>query len=357
MQKTINVGVIGCGEATQILHIPTLRELSDRFRITALCDASPTVVDGVGALLPDATRYHDSSSLLTDPQVDAVLIANPNALHAPTAIEAMHRGKHVLIEKPMCMTLDEADALAEAEAQTGMRVQIGYMRRHAPAFEEAVGIVGQIRQSINFARVHAIIGPNSSFVNATSTVIKGDDIPQSVLDHTTRETNARLTEAIGTHERPRAQVYNLLLGLSSHDISAMRELLGMPQRVLGAAFRRQGMFYNASFDYGDFICQFETGIDSVARFDAHLAVYAEEKTVRVDYDTPYIRHQPAVLTVTSANTPFGITTSSGHQSRGDAFVIEWKRFHEAIVNNGPIKTTIADARLDLEIFQQMMQEM
>lgn len=357
MTKIINVGIIGCGEASQILHIPTLRELSDRFRITALCDASPKVVEALGAAIPGTALYHDSSSLLDDVHVDAVLIANPNALHAPTAIEAMRKGKHVLIEKPMCMTLSEADAMAAVEAETGMRVQVGYMRRHAPAFEEAVGIVADLKGSINFARVHAIIGPNASFVNATSTVIRGDDIPQSVLDHTTRETNARLMEAIGTHERPRAQVYNLLLGLSSHDISAMRELLGMPKRVLGAAFRRQGMVYNASFDYGDFVCQFETGIDSHARFDAHLAVYAEDKIVRVDYDTPYIRHQPAVLTVTTGNTPFGITTSTGHQTRGDAFVVEWKRFYEAVVHNGPIKTTIADARQDLEIFQLMMQEM
>lgn len=176
------------------------------------------------------------------------------------------------------MTLAEAEALAAVEAETGMTVQIGYMRRHAPAFEDAVKIVAGIRDQINFARIHAIIGPNSSFVEPTSSVVRGDDIPQSVIDRTRRDTDAKLIEAIGSSERPRAMVYNLLLGLSSHDISAMRELIGMPKRVLHAGFRRDGMFIAAAFDYGDFICHFETGIDAVARFNAHLEVYTQQRS-------------------------------------------------------------------------------
>ncbi len=357
MSKIINVGVVGCGEAAQILHIPTLRELSDRFAITALCDASKTVVDAVGLGLPQAARYTDSSALLDDPNVDAVVIANPNTYHAPTAVEAMRKGKHVLIEKPMCITLSEADELEETQAKTGMTVQIGYMRRYAPAFEEAARLVAQVRGDINFARVHAVIGPNSAFIGATSPVARPNDIPQSVIDRTKAETDAKLIQAIGTAEDPRAGVYSLLLGLSSHDISAMRELIGMPKGVIHAAHRRNGRFLTAAFDYGDFICQFETGIDAIARFDAHLEVYTPQQVIRVEYDTPYIRHQPARLSLTSANTPHGVMENRGHITRGDAFVAEWKRFHDAIVERKTPKTTIADARKDLEIFAQMMSNM
>ncbi|WP_032990736.1 Gfo/Idh/MocA family protein [Rhizobium leguminosarum] len=354
MSKIINIGVIGCGEAAQILHIPTLRELSDRFAITALCDASPKVVAGVGALVPGATLYTDASVLLDDRSVDAVVIANPNTYHAPVAIEAMEKGKHVLIEKPMCMTLSEADLLAEAERRTGVTVQVGYMRRHAPAFDEAVALVAPLRGKINFARVHDIIGPNDSFISATVPVIRGSDIPQSVLDRTNSETRAKLTEAIGTDDEQLGRVYSLLLGLSSHDISAMRELIGLPKGVIHANHRRSGHFITAAFDYGDFICQFETGIDAMARFDAHLEVYTPELVVRVDYDTPYIRHQPARLALTSANTQHGVAHSVGHKTRGDSFVIEWTRFHAAIVEGTAHKTTIADAREDLELFAKMM---
>ncbi len=357
MSRILGIGVIGCGEAGQILHIPALKDLPDKFAIAAICDASRAVVDGVGIYLPAAARYTDASELLEDNSVDAVVVANPNGYHASTAIEAMNRGKHVLIEKPMCMSLREADALAEAEARTGMTVQVGYMRRYAPAFEEAVRIIEPLRDRINLARVHDVLGSNASIIRSTTAVVRGEDIPPQILEAGRRGTEAKLLEAIGTAEQPRAAVYSLLLGLSTHDLSAMRELLGVPKSVLYAAHRCDGRFISAAFDFGGFVCQFETGVDSIARFDAHIEVYTRDKVVRVEYDTPYVRHQPARLTVTAPNTVHGVSSTAGYQSRRDSFVIEWERFYEAILGGSVPKTSIADAREDLELVVQMMASM
>ena len=128
----------------------------------------------------------------------------------------------------------------------------------------------------------------------------------------------------------------------------MRELIGLPQRVLYAATRKSGLFISAAFDYGAFVCHFETGIDAVARFDAHLEVYSDDMIVRVDYDTPYIRHLPTVLSVTEPNTGFGVSETRGYPTRGDAFVVEWSRFHHNITERRTSKSSIADARKDLE---------
>ena len=105
--------------------------------------------------------------------------------------------------------------------------------------------------------------------------------------------------------------------------------------MLYAAHRRDGRFISAAFDYGGFVCQFETGIDRIARFDAHLEVYSDDKVVRVDYDTPYIRHQPTVLTVTEPKTGFGASQTRGHATRGDSFVVEWTRFHRNVAERRP----------------------
>lgn len=352
--SVLNIGVVGCGEAAQILHLPAIRDLPDLFRVAALCDASPTVLAGVGASAPDARRYGDADALVRDDGVDVVLICNPNVYHAEVALAAMAAGKHVMIEKPMCMTLAEADALAEAEARHGVTAQIGYQRRYAPAFEEAVGIVANLGAPINFARVHDVIGPNSAFINSTTPVIKASDIPPAALERGKAALAARTHEAIGAASDARARAFAILLGLSSHDISAMRELIGMPERVLYSTYRRDGRFISAAFDYGGFVCQFETGVDKVARFDAHLEVYSDEKIVRVDYDTPYIRHQPAVLTVTEPKTGFGVSETRSHATRGDAFVVEWRRFHSNVAERRKSKSSIADSRRDLEIFLDMM---
>ncbi|NTG45454.1 Gfo/Idh/MocA family protein [Rhizobium rhizogenes] len=353
----LNIGIIGCGEATQILHIPTLKQLNDYFVIGAVHDASPSVTTQLSASLPGAKAYADMEALLSDETIDAVLVAGPNALHASHAISAMRSGKHVLIEKPMCMTLAEADAIAEEQIKTDRVVQVGYMRRHAAAFEKAVELIAPLLGTINFARVHDIIGPNSAFIEPTSKVIRGDDVPLDVKAANAAADAQAVRSMVGTDEGPRAFVYKLLLGLSSHDVSAMREMLGMPKAVLSAHFRREGWFVTIQFDYGDFICQFETGVDRIARFGAHIEVYTPEKMVRVDYDTPYIRHQPATLTVTSADGPHGVTVSRGHNSRQDSFVAEWRRFHAAITQGATIKTDVVDARLDLELFAQIMQKL
>ena len=148
-----------------------------------------------------------------------------------------------------------------------------------------------------------------------------------------------------------------MLGLSSHDISAMRELLGMPSKVLFAAQRNNGSYLTAVFDYGSYVCHFETGVDQIPRFDAHLEVYGTEKVVRVQYDTPYVRNLPIRLLITESNGRGGVTHLESHPTWGDPFVAEWKSFYTNITNNQAPKTGPADFVRDLELFTEMAQLM
>ncbi|NLS01721.1 Gfo/Idh/MocA family oxidoreductase [Rhizobium sp. P38BS-XIX] len=353
----LKVGIVGCGEVTQIIHLPALRQLSEQFQITALCDVSPTVLDGVSAVVPLAAKYGDYRQLVADANVDVVLVANPHAYHTSVALAALEAGKHVFVEKPMSITFSEADALQEAEARTGKTVQIGYMRRYAGAFVDAVERIKADRDNIRFARVQDFIGQNRIIIDDTSRVIRGNDIPaQSIVEHQ-RLTDASMVEAIGTNDPILSRAYGLLLGLSSHDISAMRELLGMPKSVLHAAVRQGGAYITATFDYGHFVCEFATGVDQLARFDAYLEVYSEKSVTRIDYDTPYVRNIPARLSITEPEGPAGVRQVVSFPSRLDSFVVEWHAFHNHVTRGTKPKTTIADARQDLEIFESIMQHL
>jgi predicted dehydrogenase len=145
--------------------------------------------------------------------------------------------------------------------------------------------------------------------------------------------------------------------LGSHDISAMRELIGAPQGILYAAQRSGGRVITAAFDYGGFVCQFETGVDRIARFDAHLEVHTPDEILRVDYDTPYVRHLPARLTVTRGVDPAGMSVETRFSTRSDSFVAEWRAFHANISNGTRPKTSIEDARNDLVLFKEMVARM
>ena len=176
MAGPIRVGIVGCGAATQIIHLPALIELRALFAVTALCDVSPSVLASVGAPFPGVRLFADYRQLVEDPAVDAVLVGNPDAYHADVVIAAIRAGKHVLLEKPIAVTLAETDAMIAAESHSAATVQVGYMRRYAPAFVEAVALAAEVRGDIVLARVHDVIGPNATIIDNSVHIVNNTNI-------------------------------------------------------------------------------------------------------------------------------------------------------------------------------------
>jgi predicted dehydrogenase len=351
--RRIRVGIVGCGEVTQIMHWPSLFQLGESYEVTALCDVGTRLLEALGKQWNVKNLLTDHRELLKKDDVDAVLIANPNAFHAEVTLDAITAGKHVLVEKPMCVTRREAEEIIAAQKTSKVVVQVGYMRRYAQAFLDGCDAVKKMKQ-IKYARVRDFLGHNSLIVNPTSRVIRDEQIPDSVKKEAQRRNDALLNEALGEKSEPAIRrAYSLMLGLSGHDLSAMRELLGKPKKVLFAAQRDSGLYMAATFDYGPYVCQFETGIDGIARFDAHLEVYGEEQVVKIQYDTPYVRNSPIRLTVTENNGRGGVSEFHSHPTWGDPFVAQWKMFYENVTTNAAPKTDPADFLEDLELFAEM----
>jgi predicted dehydrogenase len=351
----IRIGIVGCGEVVQTIHLPSLSMLPELFQVTALCDVSSSVVNGVGDQWNVGSRYLDYRDLVASDEVDAVLVTSPHAYHAAVTLAAIAAGKHVLVEKPMCITLREADEIIAAQGRAAVTVQVGYMRRYAPAFVQACQLVRELPE-IRYARVRDFIGQNALIINQTSRVLRGRDIPVEVIEEGSRLQSTLIAEAIGDASPMLQRAYLRLLGLSSHDLSAMRELLGMPRGVLYAACRPNG-YMSAAFDYGDYVCQFETGVDTIPRFDGCLEVFGPENVLRVDYDTPYVRNLPIRLTILEANGQGGTLERTIHPAWGDPFVVEWQAFHANVSGGCAPKTSPEDFRRDLELFEAMIAHM
>jgi predicted dehydrogenase len=356
MSRRLRIGAIGCGEVTQIVHLPTLAQLADHFDVTAVCDVDPFVLGAVGDAWGVEQRFSGFHELVQSPDVDAVLIANPDAYHAEAAMAAVAAGKDVLVEKPMCLAPRECDELVVAAEAAGAIVQVGYMRRHAPALAEArkeLEDMGEIR----YARVHDLIGQNHLIIERTSRVIRGSaPDPELAAAHAERRA-ALMHEAIGDVPPALLRAYGLLLGLGSHDLSAMRELLGRPHGVAYAAERHEGEYVTASIDYGAFLCQYETGVDFIPRFDAHIEVFGEHRTLRIQYDTPYVRNLPVRLIVLEANGRGGAVERRIHPEWGDPFVYEWLAFHDHVTRRTQPSASADDYRQDLELTGRMVELM
>jgi predicted dehydrogenase len=350
MPHRIRIGIVGCGEATQILHLPSLRQLDELFEVVAACDASRSVVDAVARDWGIAVAVTDPAELFARADVDAILIASPDETHSPLTVAALAAGKHVLVEKPMAVTLRQADEIIVAQEGTGLVVQVGYMRLHAPAFAEARRLVESF-DGIRLARVHQVLGANALVIDPTSRVVR----PKGTRSNA--ELEARMREAIGDASPTVLAAFRLLLGLSSHDLSVMRELLGVPARVLYATARHGGAYLTAAFDYDDFVCTFETGTDEIPRFDCHIEIYSDDRVVRLEYDTPYVRNLPTRVSVVEANGSGGVREIRNQPSWGDAFVTEWQAFHRSVTEGAPPRVSASDFRLDLELFIELARAM
>jgi predicted dehydrogenase len=354
--RRIRVGVIGCGEAAQLLHLPALVQLSDRFEVTAVCDVSPTVLNGVGDLWGIDRRVSDYRELAALGEVDAVVIANPDPWHGDAALAAIEAGKDVLVEKPMCLGPRECDEIVAAAEAAGRIVQVGYMRRHVPALADAKQLLAEMGE-IRFARVHDVIGLNREIIDQTARVVRGDDVPRDAIDATWARRGAMIDEALGDVPDAHANAYGLLLGLGSHDSSAMRDLLGTPQSVSHATERRDGMYVTATLDYGAFVCHFEIGVDEIPRYDTHIEVFGARHVLRIRWDVPYVRNLPTTLTVLEADDRGGFSERTVMPEWGDPFVEEWLAFHESVCHRMPPRTSATDFRQDLDLFGAMVELM
>ena len=148
----LGFGIIGAGQRCMYFFGPDIQRNADRAKLVALAEPDQgrrsSAIDDLGG---DIRAYGDIEELLGDPKVDAVIIASPDFTHQELLDKALDAGKHVICEKPMATTLDDARHMARRAQAAPQVVQIGFMLRYAPMFvriKEIVdsGIIGDLVQ-------------------------------------------------------------------------------------------------------------------------------------------------------------------------------------------------------------------
>ncbi len=132
---TVRLGVIGCGPITLNAHADAIAKATN-VRLQALADRDDALLRDMDARLKPARTYRDGDDLIADEDVDLVLIAVHDRFHVPLARKALAAGKHVLIEKPLGVTVEECEEL-RGLVPTGRLVGIGCNRRFLPGVRAA----------------------------------------------------------------------------------------------------------------------------------------------------------------------------------------------------------------------------
>jgi len=130
MQQDVGVAVIGTGYWGRNL----VRNHHDLGHLRAVCDADETNLAAITGQYPDVASYRRLDEALADGNVDAVAIATPAASHGEIVNLALDAGKHVFVEKPLCLDVNQAEALADRAEKLGLVLMVGHLLLYHPAF-------------------------------------------------------------------------------------------------------------------------------------------------------------------------------------------------------------------------------
>jgi predicted dehydrogenase len=134
--RRLRVGVLGCGPIAQFAHLESCVKARNA-DLYAICDAAPDLLARMGATYEPQKMYAGYDDMLADPELEAVIVATSDAYHVPMSIRALEAGKHVLCEKPVGVSVEEGQQLAEVVRRSGKILQVGHMKRFDPALEAA----------------------------------------------------------------------------------------------------------------------------------------------------------------------------------------------------------------------------
>ena len=136
MVQTVRIGIVGCGEISRV-HVQALQNAGG-CTVVGACDLIEDKAKALASRYGIPRTYSDFSGMLKEEKLDMVDITTPPQVHERLAVEAMKAGCHVLVEKPMCMTVREADRMIEASKQSNVKLGVVHSFLFNPAISEAL---------------------------------------------------------------------------------------------------------------------------------------------------------------------------------------------------------------------------
>ena len=202
----IRAGLIGVGKMG-LSHYAILGA-HPRVNVAAICDGA-TYITSALRKYSDVSTFKDHRKMFDSVDLDCVLVATPTASHFELAAEALDRGLHVFIEKPLCLDPGQSKALAELAASKGRANQVGYHNRFIGTFQEMRGLV----RAGALGDIYHISG--SAFGQVVIRAKSG-----------------------GTWRSKKSEGGGCLHDYASHVVDLMNYIMGPPERVVGANLRR-----------------------------------------------------------------------------------------------------------------------
>jgi len=361
--SVVRLGIAGLGTIAQTVHLPNLRTLEDRFRVCHVCDVSAELAASIAAELPGEARVSsDWRDLCADDSVEAVLLLTPGA-HAEAALAALHAGKHVLAEKPLCITQAEASHLAATAAEAGRVLQVAYMKMYDPVLPRARASLSELG-SLRVVRITVLHPGDEGQVEHAliRTFPITEPGPVAAAD---AYAAARTEEALGAGAPSGlTTLYNdVLLGSVVHELSLLRALGFQPPASYRYAKSRPLSIERPATSPPCLLAVGDLGggvelqlawnwVPDYPEYTEELAVFGSAGRLYLDMPAPYLPAHRARLRVERAARDERAATTY-HSSHITGFVRELAAFADSIQIGAPVLSDAAGAGSDTRSLQAL----
>jgi predicted dehydrogenase len=353
----VRIGVVGGGLVAQAMHLHYLAAKSDRFSIEALAEPSQTVREALGARYGIRALHSDHRALVDAGGLDALVVCSPAGTHAQVVLDALDAGLHVFVEKPMCITLRDADAIVAASERAGRTVQVGTMKRFDPAYEAMLAELPESAAELRYVSV-VVNDPEFEPFFGPEEIVRGD-VPANVIEATRAAEREQVAEAVGADDPDSVRAFSeSYLGSMIHDLNVVHGLLErmgepLPAEVVDAAWWNEGRAVTGAVRLANGSRWDNAWIQLLDTFEYRESVtlYFADSVRSLLFPSPWQKQRPTVYR--RAERHDGTNRAVETESYEEAFSRELDAFHACVVDGAQCRTPPEQARLDIEVLTAM----
>jgi len=354
----VRIGVVGGGVVAQAMHIPNLSALPDRFELVGLAEPSETVRTALGARYGIRGLHADHRALIEAGGLDAILVASPAGTHVAVVLDALAAGFHVFVEKPMCITLADADAIVAGRDAAGKVVQVGTMKRYDPAVERLIEELPESAADLRYVSVVVNDPEFKPFFDAGDLVV-GTDVPPEVVAAGRAAESAQVEAAVGSAEPDVIRAFSdHFLGSVLHDLNVVHgvlERLGepMPPAVVSGDWWHDGRAVAGSIRLANGARGDLVWVQTLDTFEYRetISFFFGDSVRTLTFPSPWLRQFPTVYRRSEADGRTNVARVA--TSYSESFVRELVHFHECVANGAVCRTPPEQARVDIDVLTRM----
>jgi predicted dehydrogenase len=346
--RTIRLGYVGCGFMAQKVHLPNFTTIPG-CEVIALAEVRQELGRRVQARFGIPRLYPDAAAMFTDPEIEAVAVSAAFSVQGEIAREALLAGKDVFMEKPMAISLAQADAILDASQRSGRRLMVGYMKRYDAGNELVKRQIDDFKRSgalgpITYARNHGFCGD----------WIAGLDTPME----TTSEPMPS-APALGPDWLPR-EFLNQYIGYLqqyTHNVNLLRWLLdaGDDVRLRAVDLDDDGYTGIVVLEMAGTRAVLETGSLSHYRWDEHTHVYFRHGWVKTWAPPLLLKQVPAEVEIYRAGEDQTFSRPIPRPAWSWSYRREAEAFVHCLQTGAPFRSSAEDTRTDVRLFEEIFQ--